>query len=72
MRQRLLKLYPSKKIEFMIAGAQKARTSGLFGTLAKHPKLIRPIALKEIHYFSNNHWYNQTNLNQYHSFFSNA
>lgn len=57
------------KVDFMIVGAQKAGTSGLFFTLAKHSKLVRPDFLKELHYFSNDTWYAKRQIKQYHSFF---
>jgi len=68
-REKALTLYKEKKVGLIIGGAQKAGTSGLFSTLTNHPELTRPIALKELHYFSNTKWYTQSKLNQYHSFF---
>lgn len=59
----------SNKPDFLIIGAQKAGTSGLYSTLKKHPQII-PSIKKEIHYFDNDSWYKENNLKEYHSYFS--
>jgi len=67
IRQLLSSLGYNTKPDFIIIGAQKAGTTGLFNTLKKHSKLNARI--KEIHYFDNDAWYAQGKLHQYHSCF---
>jgi hypothetical protein len=56
------------KPDFMIVGAQKAGTTGLFDTLIQHSS-IKCSSNKEIHYFSNNKWYGPKTLWEYHCYF---
>lgn len=58
----------TNKPDFLIIGAQKAGTSGLYSTLKKHPQLISSTK-KEIHYFDNDSWYKKNNLKEYHNYF---
>lgn len=64
----LVKLGYHKKPDFIIIGAQKGGTSGLFGTLEQHTRILPPL-VKEVHYFDDDEWYNQKKLHEYHSFF---
>ncbi len=64
----LIKCGCFKKPDFLIIGAQKGGTSGLFSTLAQHTCITTP-SVKEIHYFDNDDWYNKGQIDQYHSFF---
>jgi hypothetical protein len=54
--------------DFIIIGAQKAGTSGLFSILEKH-SLVSSSSTKEIHYFDNDDWYNNQQIKEYHSHF---
>lgn len=56
------------KPDFIIIGAQKAGTTGLFFTLSKHSLIVEG-SKKEIHYFDNDDWYAKNELHTYHSFF---
>lgn len=56
------------KPSFLIIGAQKAGTYGLFYTLKQHPLLSKSIH-KEIHYFNNDKWYTKSNIKEYLSYF---
>jgi hypothetical protein len=58
----------TNKPDFLIIGAQKSGTSGLYSTLKKHPQIISSIK-KEIHYFDNDAWFKKNNLKDYHSYF---
>ncbi len=49
---------PTRKIDFLIIGAQKAGTTSLYEYLGQHPEIFLP-ELKELHYFSRNEFYNQ-------------
>lgn len=62
------KLGLSNKPHFLIIGAQKSGTSGLYFTLQKHPQVVASIK-KEIHYFDDETWYHKNNLKEYHSYF---
>jgi len=55
------------KPDFIIVGAQKAGTTGLFLTLKKHSQIEGRI--KEIHYFDNDEWYKRGKLHEYHACF---
>ena len=55
------------KPDFIIIGAQKAGTTGLFRTLAQHTHISSRV--KETHYFSNDDLYTRKNLYDYHSNF---
>lgn len=54
--------------DFIIVGAQKAGTSGLFKTLAQHPEL-QGSGKKEVHFFDNDDWYGQKNWDEYQQYF---
>lgn len=56
------------KPDFMIVGAQKAGTTGLFDILIQHSRL-RCAGTKEIHYFSDNDWCGPQNHWEYHCYF---
>lgn len=56
------------KPDFIIVGAQKAGTTGLFWTLKQH-SLVRGSAKKEVHFFNNDAWYSPQRLNEYHAYF---
>lgn len=62
------KLGLSNRPDFLIIGAQKSGTSGLYFTLKKHPQVISSIK-KEIHYFDNDSWFKKNNLKEYHRYF---
>ena len=53
---------------FLIVGAQKAGTYGLFYTLKQH-SFLSLSTHKEIHYFDNDEWYKEDNVNEYLSYF---
>lgn len=55
------------KVNFMIIGAQKSGTSGLFSTLRAHPNIYAP-ARKELYFFS--HWYAENKIPRYHKNFA--
>lgn len=52
---------------FIIIGAQKAGTTGLFNILKQHKSLHAKN--KELHYFSNDEWYQKSEVHQYHAHF---
>jgi hypothetical protein len=56
------------KPNFLILGAQKAGTYGLFYTLKQH-SLLSKSTHKEIHYFDNDVWYKQNNIKEYQKYF---
>jgi hypothetical protein len=64
----LIKLGYYSKPDFIIVGAQKAGTSGLFQILNQH-SLIIGSKKKEIHYFDKDAWFQENDLTSYHSFF---
>ena len=64
----LCKIGYYSKPDFMIIGAQKAGTTGLFNTLNNHSLIIGSSG-KEIHYFDNDLWYSKKQLHSYHSYF---
>lgn len=68
LKKLLLKVGYYSKPDFIIIGAQKAGTSGLFATLNQNSSIIGSNR-KEIHYFDNDSWYSVKNLHSYHSFF---
>lgn len=68
LKNLLLKVGYYSKPNFIIIGAQKAGTTGLFSTLNKHNSIIGSHK-KEIHYFDNDSWYSEKKLHSYHSFF---
>lgn len=55
------------KPSFMIIGAQKAGTTGLYKTLVQHPQILAP-QRKEIHYFDDSMLQYENHL-QYHTMF---
>jgi hypothetical protein len=64
----LRRVYHSRP-NFIIVGAQKAGTSALHRMLQQH-STVTASKIKEIHFFSNDEWYEQGNsIHQYHSFF---
>jgi hypothetical protein len=68
MREALIRLGYCSKPDFMIIGAQKAGTTGLFDALGKHSR-ITSSSVKEVHYFDNDEWYGKGDIAEYHSFF---
>ncbi|MEL7145980.1 MAG: sulfotransferase [Bacteroidota bacterium] len=56
------------KPSFIIVGAQKAGTTGLFAILKRHSHLVGSLK-KEVHYFDNDNWYHQNDLRDYHACF---
>lgn len=68
IREALLKVGYATKPDFIIIGAQKGGTSALFHTLKNHTYTI-PSAVKEVHYFDDDEWYNKKRVFEYHSFF---
>ena len=68
IRQTLAKLGYYTKPDFIIIGAQKSGTTGLFDILDKH-SCIASSAMKEVHYFDNDEWFNNNKLFEYHSVF---
>jgi hypothetical protein len=56
------------KPNFIIIGAQKAGTTGLFSILNKH-SLIIGSPQKEIHYFDDDLWYSKKKISSYHFHF---
>lgn len=59
--------FPSKP-DFLIIGAQKAGTTGLYSILRQHSKLVGSLK-KEVQYFNRDEFYLNKPLSQYHSFF---
>ena len=49
----LNKYFNSKKLNFIVIGAQKAGTTALYHYLKKHPQIELP-AIKELHFFDTN------------------
>lgn len=72
MKNRIKKIFTRlgyySKPDFIIIGAQKAGTTGLFEILDQH-SLIVCSNIKEIHYFDNDQWYLERKLYSYHSYF---
>ena len=54
--------------DFIILGAQKAGTTGLFRILNQH-SLLMGSKKKEVHFFDDDQWYSEKKLHEYHSFF---
>ncbi len=64
----LITRYYHAQPDFIIVGAQKAGTTGLFWTFKQHG-LVRGSAKKEVHFFNNDDWYSPHRLNEYHAYF---
>lgn len=59
-----------KKVDFIVAGAQKAGTTALDYYLRQHPDLSLP-KVKEVHYFDDEREFsNKPDYSNYHAFFS--
>ena len=60
----------NRKINFLIAGAQKSGTSALWEYLREHPEICLP-EKKEIHFFDNDKFFSKKKIDytHYHSFF---
>jgi len=56
------------KPTFIIVGAQKAGTTGLYRTLIEHSQIVGSTR-KEINYFDNDEWYLKNKIEEYHSYF---
>lgn len=68
IKEILIKLGYYSEPDFMIIGAQKAGTSGLFTTLNKHSYIVGS-QKKEPHYFDNDLLYLKNNFAVYHKYF---
>ncbi len=68
IRKTLARLGYCTRPDFIIIGAQKCGTSGLFKMLEAHSHMA-PSLVKEVHYFDNDQWYQKQNIHEYHSFF---
>jgi len=64
----LVRIGYSSRPDFLIIGAQKAGTTGMFDILNQHSKLQGSLK-KEIHYFDNDAWYKNKKYHQYHYYF---
>ena len=64
----LIKFGYNSKPHFLVIGAQKAGTTGLFQILNRHT-FISGSKVKEVHYFDNDEWFSEGRLSSYHAFF---
>ncbi len=67
VRKILVKLGLHSEPDFIMLGAQKAGTTGLFSTLSQHNNIHS--RTKEIHYFDNDDWYHEEKIDEYHIHF---
>ena len=67
VRNLMVKLGLGTKPDFIIVGAQKAGTTGLYHTLVQHSKICS--RTKEVHYFDHDDLYKRGRISDYHKYF---